>query len=66
MFRKLWRDRRISLSRKTANGDFKPMTIPGYGIAPVTRDLNGGPEPANYGIPPDADERPPEHRPRHR
>jgi hypothetical protein len=41
------------LSTRTPDGDYAPFTLPGYGLAPVTRDYDGGPEPAAYGIPPE-------------
>jgi hypothetical protein len=31
-----------------------PLAVPGYGPPPATRAYDGGPEPANYGIPPEA------------
>jgi hypothetical protein len=52
MFRRL-RERRRTLSTRTPDGDYTPFTLPGYGLAPVTRDYDGGPEPAAYGIPPE-------------
>ena len=30
-----------------------PLAVPGYGPPPATRAYDGGPEPANYGIPPE-------------
>ena len=43
-----------TLSVNNADGHRIPFTSPGNGLTPDTRDYQGGPEPASYGIPPDS------------
>lgn len=57
MIFKRWRGRRaVSPDAAPAGAEpVSPLAVPGYGPPPATRAYDRGPEPANYGIPPEAE-----------